>query len=75
MTVFALQHGKLLVWVKDGRAWTCERLPGAVPRFTPWVELGERTLPEFGGFILSKAEVAQLTPPPNTNMQEEQTHG
>ena len=66
MTVFALQHGKLLVWVENGRAWTCERQPGALLRFTPWVELTNESLPDVGGFVLTHAEVARLTPPPPT---------
>lgn len=62
--VFALELGRLLVWVEDGRGYLAERIPGTTQTaYTPWRRLAEETLPGVGGRVLTASEVARLVAP------------
>lgn len=74
MMVVALEHGRVLVWVQDNRAWLTRRLPGAVERWERWVELGDMVLPGLGGRVLTRTESARLPSPyPHTQPEGEYT--
>jgi hypothetical protein len=73
--VVVLDHGRALAWVQHGRMWLAYRRPtpdlvsygqvrGEVACFSPWYEVTEDASPDFGGFVLTQAEVARLVPPP-----------
>lgn len=71
--VVALEHGRLLVWVQNGRGWVTRRLPGARERWERWVELGDDGLPGLGGRVLTSSERARLPSPITQDQPTEDT--